>query len=390
MYRRYKVVTTIKLLLISAVFIIAVFIERPSQGRLTFILTIFITLLLWNIYRSLLLKESLRQSIYPYIVDLVLIFLLEYNSRFVVNYFFHSFYLVVIAETGLILKGRQTIKFGAILALVSMYKFISLYSYNNFLSSVSQFLFNFLTIAFIISLTSYSRLQREEREKQDILYNELMETHKKLKEFSNKVEELSALEERNRIARDIHDSLGHVMTGIIMELEMSLHKIDEDLSKSKLLIEQAKENAKKGLAEIRRAVKALKPDLTSGSSLIDGLFKEFEENTGITVTKDGLPLVNTLSPTALIVLYNILKESMTNSAKHGNSTCINILFERHQKNLDFTITDNGSGCIEICKGFGLAGIEERILSINGKVAFISTEMGFEVRGYIPLEVSSDD
>src|SRR5690606_16560749 len=141
-------------------------------------------------------------------------------------------------------------------SLLSMGKFsYALYIIPN-AKTVAEFSFNFLALAFIITLINYGRLQFEGRNHQEILYKELLKDYEKLKEYSQIREEALALKERNRIAGELHDSVGHSLTSLIMQIEMMdhLYKKDQDIGE---LLRDIKNTGRQALVGTREAVAAL-------------------------------------------------------------------------------------------------------------------------------------
>ena len=112
---------------------------------------------------------------------------------------------------------------------------------------------------FIVIFTRIAIREREAREELQILYQQLERTKDELAEYSTQVAKLATLRERNRLARDVHDSLGHYLTVINVRLEVVNKLIDSDLDRAKEAATRAKELASEGLAEVRRSVAALRP-----------------------------------------------------------------------------------------------------------------------------------
>ncbi|EOC99556.1 two-component sensor histidine kinase [Caldisalinibacter kiritimatiensis] len=240
---------------------------------------------------------------------------------------------------------------------------------------------------FVLVVINFAQYFREQKLKKDLLYDELLDTHKKLKEYAQKIEELTILEERNRIARDIHDTLGHMMTGIIMELEMASHIIDKDTGKAKKLLKASKTSAREGLSKIRQVVETLKPDkqISKGIDSIKELIDEFSQKTGVDIDLNIIGSIKKLTPTVSVTLYRVVQESLTNAVRHGKATKIIVNISLTKEKIEFQIKDNGIGDKDIKLGFGLKGMTERVRALHGEIEFKVGD-GFIVRGYIPGEV----
>lgn len=211
----------------------------------------------------------------------------------------------------------------------------------------------------------------------------LIKTNQELEVYANSIKELSILQERNRISRDIHDSVGHSLSTIIIQLGAieKIAKVDGDTATS--MASNLRDFAKNGLEEIRKALKELKPrEFKEYEALIaiEGLIKDFSKLTGINVklgfSKNKWPLDEEMS----LVLYRIVQEFLSNSAKHGKATKINIFMHFSDDDLIITMQDNGIGTNKINMGMGLTSLSERVGELGGKVSFESQEgKGFLLR-----------
>lgn len=382
--RTIVILNLIKIIILYILFFIAVHFESASGNRSNILSIIFISYLALGIVRGFFLRNQLPLT-YSFLLDIFLIYLLEHNSRFMINYFFHSFYIVILLEICLTLKREKSLFIGIITVGVSLIKYIVLISYKNNLANISEMAFFILLNALILIITNFAQYNKEEKEKKDLLYKELLNTHKKLKEYANRVEELAVIEERNRIARDIHDTLGHNMTALIMQIEMSGHIMEEDIDRSKGLLESAKKMARKGLLDIRKVVETLRGEkgntkVNSVQELVNG----FSNATGIKTELKikGEPVK--VNPDIEVTLYRVIQEALTNSVRHGKATKVKVELKYNDKYIFFNIIDNGMGAESIKEGYGLKGMKERVDYLNGKIEF-ETKDGFVVKGYLPLE-----
>jgi signal transduction histidine kinase len=187
------------------------------------------------------------------------------------------------------------------------------------------------------------------------------------------------------IARDLHDTLGHDMTGLIMQIEMGTRLLeDEDQHAEGLeLLEAAKKSARDSMAKVRQIVQALKTgemetwSVTSIQRLID----TFSEKTGV---KIHLSIVgeHVVTPDISIALYRLIQEGLTNSVRHGKATqvAVDIIFD--EEKLSVKIEDNGRGCKHMKKGNGIKGMEERVEQLGGEID-LTCKSGFTVIAYIP-------
>ena len=197
--------------------------------------------------------------------------------------------------------------------------------------------------------------------------------------LNQRIEELAALEERNRIARDIHDSLGHALVALNIQIEsvLTLWKSNE-LDEAYELLVEAKQLGSNALQSVRQSVSAIRSDPLQGKSLEDSitaLAKEFQQTTGIT-PQHQIQLSRPLSHSASTVIYRIVQEGLTNICKHADATTVQIHLQSTDSGLSLVIQDNGKGFhVDANRsGFGLQGMRERVTGLGGKLD-ISSEPG---------------
>ena len=236
----------------------------------------------------------------------------------------------------------------------------------------------FLFYAFM--LYAYRNLRKEKR-KVDGLHKELELSYKKLQEQSEKIEELSISKERNRLAGEIHDNLGHNLVALNMNLDVAKKIIDKDMDKTKDLIRKAQFITKESIEELRKAVYALiEEKMHTLKDSIDRLIDNLQSTGKIKVKLDFDDEAEELPPEYKDVIRISIKESITNSIKHGDANEINIDIKYDGFKLIIGINDNGVGCSQLIKGNGLLGIEDRVTKLGGKVDYDFKEKdGFEIR-----------
>lgn len=206
--------------------------------------------------------------------------------------------------------------------------------------------------------------------------SELAAAHAKLQEYSAKVEELSVVRERNRIAREIHDTLGHALTLLAVQLETATQlEVRGDPRLHEELLE-ARKVAKACLTEVRHSVEALRPEESSERSLLEQLRRlvaEFEATSPqIRITLDLEEATHPLHPEVSLALYRCAQESLTNIRKHANATKVLLRLStsnRQKDQVELTVLDNGQGCPPEHEhhepGFGLLGMGERAIILDG-------------------------
>ena len=242
-----------------------------------------------------------------------------------------------------------------------------------------------LTIHFIVEnfiLKFYSQNKRL----QDAL-NEADESKAQLEEAYKEISRTAVYEERNRIAKDIHDNAGHSMTTVIMQTEAAKLLIDSDPKEAKTRIISANIQAKNALEQMRESV-----HLLAGRAQVKTLKEEIEEI--IAQTIDGTELKIrcnieeiTLDRESSRFICNSVKECLVNGIKHGKATAFFIEMKKEFSDVCLLISDNGCGTDEeIVEGFGLRGMREKAEKLGGKCTFSSEkDEGFETEILIPLK-----
>ncbi|HEX9134211.1 MAG TPA: sensor histidine kinase [Ktedonobacteraceae bacterium] len=223
----------------------------------------------------------------------------------------------------------------------------------------------------------------------------LAAAHTRLQEYSAQVEELSVIRERNRIAREIHDTLGHALTLLSVQLETAtqLEARGDPRLHEELL--QARQVAKACLTEVRHSVEALRPDEASAGSLQEQLRKlvaEFETTCRETqITLDLEEATHPLNPDLCLTLYRCAQEALTNIRKHAHATKVLLRLSTSDEQVELTVLDNGQGCPreheQRAFGFGLLGMRERVALLDGTLrAGPQPGQGWRVEVVLPLEI----
>lgn len=198
--------------------------------------------------------------------------------------------------------------------------------------------------------------------------------------------------ERNRLAREIHDTLGHALTGIITGIEACTALMDAAPEAAKAQLALIAEVARKGMTDVQRSVKALRPDALEKFNLENALLQMIDETrsvTNATIDYQCTTGLNCFNDDEEEIIYRIVQECMTNSIRHGKAKKISIRIDREFHMLKIVVQDNGMGCTDIQKGFGLHHMEERLNLLQGKLSF-SGEDGFLVEAQIPVRWGTEE
>lgn len=264
---------------------------------------------------------------------------------------------------------------------VALFKFKAAQGYLDGDFIAGYILSNTVTYCFVTATFYFAKRQL-------IQNNQLHYLMKELKGKTLQLEEAGILKERSRIAREIHDTLGHSLTGAIIQLEVARKLIDKNSDKALEAIIRSQEITRSGFNDVKRAIKALNPsgiEELSLSECVHQLIQEARDSYNFNIEGD-IDLSDDLSDDLKIPVYRIIQELITNSIRHGQANNMELTMECHDGILRIQSHDNGKGgCSKLQEGNGLRGIRERIDQLYGQVRFSSQEgKGFTVLIHIPL------
>lgn len=219
-----------------------------------------------------------------------------------------------------------------------------------------------LILVFILMLVNALLSERQSRQK-------LTQAHEQLREYALKIEDRATLQERNRIAREIHDSLGHALTAQSIQLENALLFCQSNPEKTQVFLSQAKHLAAMALQEIRQSVATLRLNPLQGRSLEDAINCLIQDvQSRINITPDyEISLIDPLSTEIEIAIYRIIQEALTNICKHSEATKVTLQLRSRLERLYLLIEDNGKGFDpeQNTTGFGLQSMRERTTALRG-------------------------
>lgn len=203
----------------------------------------------------------------------------------------------------------------------------------------------------------------------------------------------SALEERKRITREIHDGIGYSLTNVMMLSQVANEECLEGQSQLKKLLEAIRVQAKTGLFDTRRALRFLRSaeaELPHGIDAIRKMLEVFEQATSVEVAFRLSVRRGVVEHEAVFsTVYRFVQEALTNAFRHGHATRVEITFLRDGSWLVLTVHDNGVGAKSIEPGIGFQGMEER-LSVLGGSLYSHSRGGFTVSAKIPIQPETHD
>jgi len=241
----------------------------------------------------------------------------------------------------------------------------------------------------ILLLSIGVKEQNNKKLKAQVLYDELREKDKKLKQanlelesYVNTVEEIAVLRERNRISREIHDNVGHSLSTIRIQLGAMENLSRESCPQVSNMAKNLDEFAKDSLADVRAAVRAMKPrefEEYEEIIAISEMIKNFKKLTNIDIQMRISENIWKLNSDQTMTIYRILQEFLSNALRHGKATEIRIFLNFLEDYLRIHMKDNGVGCSIVNAGIGLKSIKERVAIFGGTMEYYTKEgAGFEL------------
>jgi two-component system, sensor histidine kinase and response regulator len=196
--------------------------------------------------------------------------------------------------------------------------------------------------------------------------------------LNQQIEEMTVVEERNRIARDIHDSLGHVLVALNMQMGAALSLWNSSPKEAYEFLVRAKGLGSEALGAVRESVSVIRSDPLVGKlfeGAIAGLVEDFCQSTGIT-PECSIDISHPASNAINRVVYRLVQEGLTNICKHAEASVVQIRIQTTTDELLLTLADNGLGFCsdQTIVGYGLQGMRERAISLGGQLDIVS-ELG---------------
>ncbi len=204
--------------------------------------------------------------------------------------------------------------------------------------------------------------------------------------LSNEVKNLATELERTRIAQEIHDSLGHTLTTLKIQLEVAIKFAERDQKRSTDALELAKQLASQSLTDVRTAIQSIRHPDFDLKEAVNSLAKQLRQTETIEVNLD-ISVPDAMTSTAAYQLFRIIQECLTNVMKHAEASQVTVLLKNDGKRIELTVSDNGKGISTQGKsqGFGIRGMQERVESMHGTVEIESQPgEGTKLQVIIPL------
>ncbi|MCR5290294.1 MAG: sensor histidine kinase, partial [Treponema sp.] len=240
-------------------------------------------------------------------------------------------------------------------------------------------------ISFILYCIQMIREQKNTIDEINRLYQKLAKANDELRQYADIKEKMGETKERNRLAMEIHDTLGHSLTGISVGVDTCIAIMDTNPTVAKAQLKVISGVAKNGIADIRRSVSTLQNDLPKHTTLeqnIRDMISKAQKATGTHISFNTVTELH-FEDDEENAIFRVIQESVTNAIRHGHAKKIDVTISRKDNKLKIIISDNGVGCDSFVSGFGTTHMKERVAMLDGSIDFISHN-GFTVIADIPL------
>jgi signal transduction histidine kinase len=346
---------TTEVIYMSGIFFALYFITPLLKRKMSQVLYLILPLLLWGMFSA----QALNIFIWLMYLALALQSMRAFHGKAV---YFYLGYLYLLAVFSYILNQEWLYaSYLSLLALLTGVLLYFLYQATETKESVQQ---------------NYDALNDELR----LLKRQLVSGEKVIRQ-----------EERNQIAREIHDSVGHRLTALLMQIEAARIQTDSEDMKDKFA--DLKQLAQQSLNETREAVKTLQSEETAGIQAIIQLIRkmEAESQLRLSITMQAGVLGVVLSNQQSVTIYRAVQEALTNMMRHSYSRQARIEFSRvAERDFRFEVSHPLKEKAQIKEGFGLSNMRERLKAVDGRLAISQAEGELTIIGQFPLEGTQYD
>ncbi|MFD1677866.1 sensor histidine kinase [Alicyclobacillus fodiniaquatilis] len=244
------------------------------------------------------------------------------------------------------------------------------------------------TLAFLLQVQTNARQQllltmaqvQEQARQLRIVNNQV-------NEYADKVYHLATAEERNRIAGEIHDTVAHRLTALLVQLQAArriwTQDADRETTQENLVVCEAL--AREALDEVRTSVRAIRrTSADEGITSLRRLVLQFTKLTGMETFFTADPALGSLPAQMMAVLYRVIQEALTNAQRHGRATRVEVHLYQNGAYVTLEVKDNGKGTAEVAMGFGLSSMQHRLQQYGGDLQIESEPgLGFRLTAQLP-------
>ncbi|MEN1760305.1 sensor histidine kinase [Anoxynatronum sibiricum] len=227
---------------------------------------------------------------------------------------------------------------------------------------------------------TYQQAYDQERQNRYVLEA----TKNQLLQAAEETTHLAEIRERNRIAREIHDSIGHDLAGNLLQLQAAERVMAKDPAKTKELIQKTVIGLAGSVELLRNTVHNIRPRQVQDWSHFQKIIDNFQYCPVDFRHQGDFSLI---TPHQVAILTTIIKESLTNTARHSGASRVTMELDVRDKIIRLLIQDNGSGCRQIREGMGISGMRERVYHAGGSFS-VNAREGFMIVCILPRDHES--
>ncbi|RKN85114.1 sensor histidine kinase [Paenibacillus ginsengarvi] len=209
--------------------------------------------------------------------------------------------------------------------------------------------------------------------------------------YAKQIEALTLTEERNRLSRELHDTVGHTFATTVTGMDAVYYLIDVAPQEAKNNLRELLHVTRNGLDEVRRHIHRIAPEQEERplKEVLSQIAREFALHTGTKFEAHTEGKEYAVSENVRLTLIRCLQESLTNANKHGKASAIRMKLTYSENFVEMKIADDGKGTGKLVEGFGLKAMSERMANLNGKLAVSShSDCGTVIVCTIPMNKNS--
>ncbi len=225
-------------------------------------------------------------------------------------------------------------------------------------------------ILFVVTFTRLRLDEENARKRAEQLTADLEQANRQLAAYATQIEELAITQERNRLAREIHDNLGHYLTVVNVQIEAARLLMEGQPERAQDALAKAQRLTQEGLTAVRQSVSTLRESPIENKPLSEALSALVQESqtAGILTNLQVQGVPHSLDAKTALTLYRTAQEALTNVRKHARASQVNLVLDYQQAGVvRLTVHDNGVGTAVPSGGFGLLGLRERVQQLGGEV-----------------------
>ncbi len=288
---------------------------------------------------------------------------------------FPILFFLLSAQASLVFPSRQAWKWVALFALLTAGVFGFRVQGGSGLAATAVFAVGYF---FFATFAQALRREQEARSQAQQLLHELRTAHERLRAYARQSAALAVARERNRMAREMHDTVGHHLTVAAVQLEAAQALLRQDPERAAQMLANAREQVRQGLQALRRTVAALRPPVEDLKTALEERVRHFVRATGLQVDMEMPEDLSRLPPPHRFLLYRAVQEGLTNVLRHAHARRVWIRLRIEDDRVVLTLEDDGRGppaTLPASRGMGLRGMAEQAAQLGGHARLEAREPG---------------